>query len=98
MTPPGQPPRTPAATSHKKVILAIVGVVGTLALVVALFVGVIVGFVFYTLNHSEAAQTSRAFLHGNELLRPEILLEQWFRGNQYLTIDFPNRPRKGTKR
>lgn len=72
MTPLGQTPRAAAATSNKKIILVIAGIVAVLALLVVLFVGGIVGFVFYTLNHSEAAQTARTFLRQNERLRQEI--------------------------
>jgi hypothetical protein len=72
MMPLGQTPRAGAATSNKKVVLVIAGVVAGLALLVALFAGGIVGFVFYTLNHSEAAQTARTFLRQNERLRQDI--------------------------
>jgi hypothetical protein len=57
---------------NKKTIYIVAGVVAGLCLLVALFVGSIVGFVFYTLNHSAAAQTARAYLRQNERLRQEI--------------------------
>jgi thioredoxin 1 len=72
MTPLSQMPRAAAATSNKQIVLVVAGIVAVLALLVVLFVGGIVGFVFYTLNHSEAAQTARTFLRQNERLRQDI--------------------------
>ncbi|MFL6207248.1 MAG: cytochrome c oxidase assembly factor Coa1 family protein [Pyrinomonadaceae bacterium] len=70
--PLGQTPHAVAATSNKKIVFVVAGLVAGLALLVALFVGGIVGFVFYTINHSEAAQTARTFLRQNERLRQDI--------------------------
>lgn|GEM_PF-1969837 len=72
MTPSGHTPPTAAGTSNRKIVLIVVGVVAALTLIVALFVGSIIGFVFYTINHSEAAQTARTFLRQNERLRQDI--------------------------
>ena len=58
--------------STKKVILIIVGILSVLALIVALFVGAIAGFVFYTIGKSEAAQTAKTFLKNNEKLKRDI--------------------------
>lgn len=56
----------------KKVVLIVAGAFAALALVVALFVGAVVGVVFYSIGHSEAAETAKAFLRKNERLRQEI--------------------------
>jgi hypothetical protein len=57
---------------NKRAVLAAFGVLGALALVVALFVGGILGIVFYSIGNSGAAQTAKKFLRGNERLRREI--------------------------
>lgn len=56
----------------KKIILIIAGVLGVLALVVALFVGGIVWFTFHTIANSEAAETARTYLRNNEVLKQDI--------------------------
>ncbi|MDQ3908177.1 MAG: thioredoxin family protein [Acidobacteriota bacterium] len=56
----------------KRALLIAAGVVAALALVVAVVAGSIVGFAFYTLDHSAAAQTAKAFLRQNEKLRGDI--------------------------
>jgi ABC-type lipoprotein release transport system permease subunit len=58
--------------STKKIILIIAGVLGVLALVVALFVGAITFFVFRTISNSDAAETARTFLRNNETLKQDI--------------------------
>jgi hypothetical protein len=58
--------------STKKIILIIAGVLGVLALVVALFVGGIFWFVFHTIGNSEAAEASRTYLRNNQALRQDI--------------------------
>jgi Cytochrome oxidase complex assembly protein 1 len=58
--------------STKKIILIIAGVIAVLALVVALFVGGIVFFVFHTIGNSEAAEASRTYLRNNEVLKQDI--------------------------
>ena len=58
--------------STKKIILIIAGILGVLALVVALFVGGIVWFVFHTIGSSEAAEASRTYLRNNEVLKQDI--------------------------
>lgn len=58
--------------STKKIILIIAGVLGVLALVVALFVGGILWFTFHTIASSEAAETARTYLRGNEVLKQDI--------------------------
>jgi hypothetical protein len=58
--------------STKKIILIVAGVLGVLALVVALFVGGIALFVFRTIGNSDAAETARTFLRNNETLKQDI--------------------------
>jgi len=58
--------------STKKIILIIVGILAVLGLVVALFVGGIVFFVFHTIGNSEAAEASRTYLRTNEVLQQDI--------------------------
>ena len=58
--------------STKKIILIIAGILGVLALVVALFVGGIFWFVFHTIGSSEAAETARTYLRSNEVLKQDI--------------------------
>jgi hypothetical protein len=58
--------------SSKKVVLSVIAVVGALALVIALFAGSIVGFVFYTIGNSDAAQTAKKFLRQSERLRQDV--------------------------
>lgn len=56
----------------KKVVLIVAGTLAALALVVTLFVGAIVGVVFYSIGSSEAAETAKTFLRGNERLKQDI--------------------------
>ncbi len=56
----------------KKNIAIILSILGVLALVVVLFVGAILGIVFYSISHSEAARTARSFLQSNERLKQDI--------------------------
>ena len=58
--------------STKKILLIIAGIVVVLGLIVALFVGGIVFFVFRTIGNSEAADTARTYLRNNEKLKQEI--------------------------
>jgi thioredoxin 1 len=56
----------------KKAVLIAVGIIGALALVVAIVAGGILGYVFYTLDHSDAAKTAKTFLRENQKLKQEI--------------------------
>lgn len=56
----------------KKIVVIVVSVVIVLGLIVLLFVGGIVGFVFYKINKSDAAQVSKDFLKTNERLKQDI--------------------------
>lgn len=58
--------------STKKVVLVAAGILSAIALVIALFAGAVVGFVFYTIGNSAAAQTAKTFLRQNEKLRRQI--------------------------
>jgi hypothetical protein len=58
--------------STKKVLLIVGSIVVVLGLIVALFVGGILFFVFRTINTSEAADTARAYLRNNEKLKQDI--------------------------
>jgi hypothetical protein len=58
--------------STKKIVIIILSVLAGLFLIVALFVGAIVGSIFYGIGHSEAAQTAENFLRGNERLKQDI--------------------------
>ena len=58
--------------STKKIILIIAGVVIVLGLIVALFVGGIVFFVFRTIGNSEAADAARTYLRNNDKLKQDI--------------------------
>jgi hypothetical protein len=56
----------------KKILLIIGGIIATLVLLVAIFVGAIVGIVFYSINNSAATQTAKEFLKKNETLKQDI--------------------------
>jgi len=58
--------------TKKKTLLTLAGVVVVLGFIVVCFVGAVVGFVLYQVNHSEAAARGRDFLRGNEMLRTDI--------------------------
>jgi hypothetical protein len=56
----------------KKILLIVAGVVIALGLVVALFVGGIVGLALYSVGNSEAAAKAKDFLRANEKLKQDI--------------------------
>ena len=56
----------------KKIILIVVAIVIVLILIVLIFVGGIVGSVFYGISNSEAANVSREFLRTNAKLKEDI--------------------------
>jgi uncharacterized protein YjdB len=58
--------------STKKIVLIIGGIIIVLGLIVALFAGGIVFFVFRTIGNSDAAETARTYLRNNEKLKQEI--------------------------
>ena len=56
----------------KKIALIVLSVVVVLGFVVVLFVGGIVGLVFYQLGNSDAAEQARQFLRSSEKLKAEV--------------------------
>jgi cytochrome oxidase complex assembly protein 1 len=56
----------------KKIIVIVISVVIVLGLIVVLFVGGIVGMVFYGIGNSDAAKVSQEFLKSNERLKQDI--------------------------
>jgi hypothetical protein len=56
----------------KKIIIVVLAIVVVLGLIVLLFVGGIVGSVFYGISNSEAANVSREFLKNNAQLKQDI--------------------------
>lgn len=56
----------------KKIIGIIAAIVGALVLLIALFIGGITWFVFHTIGTSEAADTARTYLRGNDMLKSDI--------------------------
>ncbi|MGI8836353.1 MAG: cytochrome c oxidase assembly factor Coa1 family protein [Pyrinomonadaceae bacterium] len=56
----------------KKTIIIVVSIVVVLGFIVVLFVGGIVGAVFYSIGNSEAANVSKGFLRSNEQLKRDI--------------------------
>ncbi len=58
--------------STKKILLIVGGVVLVLGLIVVLFAGSIVFFVFRTISNSEAADTARTYLRNNDRLKQDI--------------------------
>jgi thioredoxin 1 len=56
----------------KKVVLIVAATIAALGLVVALFAGGILGIVFYSIGSSEAAETAKTFLRGNQRLKADI--------------------------
>ena len=56
----------------KKILLIVAGVVIALGLVVALFVGGIVGLALYSVGNSEAAATAKDFLRNSVKLKQDI--------------------------
>ena len=56
----------------RKIVLIIVGVIVAITLVTLVFVGAIVGFAFYSVGNSQAAEIARNFLRNNEKLKNDI--------------------------
>ena len=56
----------------KKIVILIVSILLGLGLLVAIFVGAIIGIAFYTIGNSEAAETAKTFLRNNEQLKQDI--------------------------
>lgn len=58
--------------STRKILLIIGGIVLVLGLIVALFVGGIAWFAFHAIGTSEAADTARAYLRNNQMLKQDV--------------------------
>src|SRR5205814_2923626 len=58
--------------STKKIIVIVASIAIVVGLLIAVVVGGIVGFAFYSVGHSEAAVTARDFLRKNERLKDDI--------------------------
>jgi hypothetical protein len=56
----------------KKLLIIVFGILGGVVLLVALFVGAILGIAVYAINNSEAATTAKSFLKQNEKLKADI--------------------------
>src|SRR3954468_9528485 len=56
----------------KRTLVIILSAIGALMLLVVLFAGAIIGIVFYSISHSDAAQTAKSFLQTNERLKQDI--------------------------
>jgi flagellar basal body-associated protein FliL len=56
----------------KKIIIIVISIVIVLGLIVVIFVGGIVGMVFYGIGNSDAAKVSQEFLKSNERLKQDI--------------------------
>ncbi len=56
----------------KKILLIVGGVVIVLGLIVAVFIGGIVGFALYSVANSQATAKAKAFLRSSEKLKTEI--------------------------
>lgn len=58
--------------STKKVLIIVAALVAALGLLITLFVGGVLGVVFYSIGSSEAADTAKTFLRTNERLKRDI--------------------------
>lgn len=56
----------------RKIVVIVGAVVVTIGLLIAIFVGGIVGFALYSLGNSEAATVAKDFLRSNERLKQDI--------------------------
>jgi len=56
----------------KKILMIVVAIVLVIGLIVVVFVGGIIGVVFYSIGRSEAAETSRDYLRTSERLKQDI--------------------------
>lgn len=56
----------------KKIVIIIMSILVVLGVLAGLFIGGIVGMVFYTMNNSDAAVAAKDFLRNNERLKQDI--------------------------
>ena len=58
--------------TNRKIFLIVGGVLAAIVLLILIFVGGILGFAFYSVGHSQAAEVTRNFLRNNEKLKQDI--------------------------
>ena len=58
--------------STKKIIIILVGVAVAIGLLIAIFIGGIVGIALYSLGNSQAAVVAKEFLRNNERLKQDV--------------------------
>jgi hypothetical protein len=58
--------------TNRKIVLIILGILATITLLIVVFVGGILGFAFYSIGKSQAAETAKNFLRNNDKLKAEI--------------------------
>jgi thioredoxin 1 len=58
--------------TRKRLVLIIGGIVVGVTLICVLAIGAIIGAIFYTIGHSDAAKVAKTFLQQNEKLRTDI--------------------------
>jgi hypothetical protein len=56
----------------KKIVILVGSILLGIGLLVAIFVGAIIGIAFYTIGNSEAAQTAKTFLRNHEQLKQDV--------------------------
>ena len=56
----------------RKIVIIVVAIALVIGLIVVVVVGGIIGVAFYSIGHSEAAETSRSFFRTNERLKQDI--------------------------
>lgn len=56
----------------KKIVTIVVIVIVVVGIMVVVFAGGLLGFVFYSIGKSEAANTARAYLRANEKLKSDL--------------------------
>lgn len=56
----------------KKIVTIVVIAVVVIGMMVAIFAGAVVGFVFYSIGKSDAANTARAYLRASDKLKSDI--------------------------
>lgn len=56
----------------KKIVMIVVAVVVVIGLIIAIFIGGVIGIALYSIGQSEAAEAAKNFLRTNELLKQDI--------------------------
>lgn len=60
------------AMTTSRIILSVAGVILAIGLLIAIFVGGIIGFAYYSVGKSQAAVTAKDFLRKNDKLKKDI--------------------------